>query len=160
MADAGLIRSLVRAAKSSRDKILLLLETLTHLEANQLRSLTVRDAVAMLRERKGAPFVKSTAEALVAYAKEAKLKPDDYLFVSKKKDTLTGMQQPVGRIQVWRILRAALVAVFGTSFTGVLRFIRQVFAPVTEVVDAVVSPEPVPALVPVAAGVQGRGPPA
>lgn len=138
--DTRLIIAVAKASHRSRDRLLVLLGTVTGLDAESLRTLTVRGAVEALRELPaGTPYLRVAAETLRVYRERLHLLVTDLLFPSRKRDEL-GLMQAVGRVQVWRVVRDAVVRVFGAKARGALRVLRALVQPQESVSMADVAP--------------------
>jgi len=123
-ADAALIRSLGRAAKSDRDKVLVMLACIFHdLSLHTITHMTVRDAHKALDERKGAPFTVETKALLRGFATKHGLTPESMLFPSPRVFPHPA-PVPISRITAWRAVRAAVTAVFGQATEGAWKVVR------------------------------------
>lgn len=121
--DLGLLREVVKRAGRPRDRLLVLMEVLTGLSYEDLRTLTVREAATLLKQLQGSPFAQAAKVLLLKVRDAGALANGDLLFPSRKKDALLGMLMPIGRIQAWRIMRRALDAV-GLTGGGVVSLLR------------------------------------
>jgi len=122
----GMYDAMIRSVTGHRDKLMVMFEGLLGLSANELRRLTFRQAAGHLKARHADDTtgrVGQVAHILARYRQVRGADKDDYLFLSKRSDRHA---TPLGRHGIYRVLRRALRAVFGSTATSPLRTLQSV----------------------------------
>jgi len=122
--DLALLRRAVSQMRLRRDRILVLLSAVTGRTLDQLRALTWREAYLCVES--GVPLGKLVRDLLQSLKREG-MQSGELLFVSRK-----GKQKAIGRIQMWRVVRAAMKAIgFKGAFTLLRRLTVEFRVPVS-----------------------------
>lgn len=132
--DAGLVYRFEEVAGSGRNRLLVLLEGLCSLPVEQLRHLTLATAASLLKELPvGTPHRNRILAMFREYAKrmqerDPSLGKDSLLFPAHGERTkgFAPSDQPLSRVQVWRVVKAAVQAVLGGSVRGAVTALRAV----------------------------------
>lgn len=138
MTDIGLMYRFEEAAGSDRNRLLVLLEGLTSLPMKQLRHLTIGAAADLF---KALPAHTSHRHRIEAVFREyvRRMKEQDpstnrgsLLFPAHGARTkgFAPSNEPLSRVQVWRVLKAALVTALKAPVQGCLRALRALLSAV------------------------------
>lgn len=143
MADVGLVYRFEEVAGSGRNRLLVLLEGLCSLPVEQLRHLTLATASALLKELPaGTPHRNRILAMFREYAnrmrvRDPSLGKDSLLFPAHGERTkgFAPSDQPLSRVTVWRVVRAAVQAVLGPvrgAVTALRSFLLREAVPVED----------------------------
>lgn len=132
VADAGLVYRFEEVAGSSRNRLMVVLEGLTSLPMEQLRHLTLATVATLLKDLpKGTPHKHRILALFREYMVRMKelnpsLNKDSLLFPAHGERTkgFKPTSEPLSRVQVWRVVKAAVQAVLGASVRGALVALR------------------------------------
>lgn len=132
MADAGLVYRFEEVAGSGRNRLMVLLEGVCSLPVEQLRHLTLATAASLLKSLpEGTPHRNRITALFREYANRMKervpsLGKDSLLFPAHGERTkgFAPSDQPLSRVTVWRVVRAAVQAVLGGSVRGAVTALR------------------------------------
>lgn len=142
--DAHMLAHLLSKVKTVRDRLLIVMTALTGRSVEHVRTLTWQQAYLVVSGP--VPMGKSVRKWLDDYKTTHRLKPTDSLFASRKKWTpTTGVgNKPIQRIQAWRIVSKALLAINLKGAFGVLRALTAQWRIVEEDITDLLTGSPPP----------------